>query len=153
MHPRSEGQEESHQARQTPLQAPQPYRDHVRQAQRLAAGCDQIRQVPHRPPLGHSTRRNSPLLALKLMSLEPTARNSRTGPRTLSPRTSCCSGSQRKPASSFYPDAALAHSIPRGALRSRISTNTNTNMRRLGARCAKWRQTTMRAGRPKPEPP
>ena len=70
MHPRPEGQEESHQARKASLLAPQTDRDHVRQAQRLAAGCDKIRQVPHRFPLGHRPRCNRPLLDLKLIILE-----------------------------------------------------------------------------------
>lgn len=40
------GQEDIHQARQAPLQASQPYRDDVRQAQRLEVCCNPMRQVP-----------------------------------------------------------------------------------------------------------
>ncbi len=58
-------------ARQTALQAPQPHRDHVRQAQRPETGCDQIGQVPGRLPIRPSPRRTPPLLALKLRRLEP----------------------------------------------------------------------------------
>ncbi len=72
MHPRPEEQEKSHQARQTPLQAPLPDRDHVRQAQGLAARCNPIRQMPDHLPLSHRVRSNRTILALKLMSLEPT---------------------------------------------------------------------------------
>ena len=71
LHPGAENPQEESSIRQAPLQTPQPHRDHVRQAQGLATSCNPIRQVPHCLLLGHSPRRNRPLLALKLMSLEP----------------------------------------------------------------------------------
>lgn len=56
------------QIRQAPLQTAQSHRNHVRQAQGLAAGCNQIRPMPQSLPLGNRSRGPCHLLA---MSPEP----------------------------------------------------------------------------------
>lgn len=68
LHPRTKAAQDDRQIRQAPVQAPQPHRDHVRQAQGLAARRNQIRQMPEGLPVSHRSRRTRYLLA---MSPEP----------------------------------------------------------------------------------
>ena len=52
------------QARQAPLQTPQPDRDHVRASEGLATGRNAIRQVPEGLPLRRRPRRYRHVLAM-----------------------------------------------------------------------------------------
>ena len=62
--PRPEIAQRAHQIRQTPLQAPQPHRDHVRPFERLAPGRHALRSLPNRLLLRHRTRRHRHLPAM-----------------------------------------------------------------------------------------
>ena len=55
---------QANQARQATLQTPQPDRDHVRAAERLAQGRNALRQMPEGLPLRRRPRRNRHVLAM-----------------------------------------------------------------------------------------
>src|SRR6056297_1270533 len=71
LYPRQETAEEAGEVRQTPLQTPQPDRDHVWQAERLAACGNPIRQMPKGLPVGHRAGCTCHLLAVKLNESRP----------------------------------------------------------------------------------
>ncbi len=64
LYPRSKAAQEACEIRQTPLQAAQPYRDHVRQAQGLEARRNTLRQVPRGIPVSNRPRGVSHLLVM-----------------------------------------------------------------------------------------
>ena len=62
----AETAQENRQVRQAALQTPQPYRDHVRQAQGLAVRGDPLRQVSKGLPVSHRSSGHRHLLVVKL---------------------------------------------------------------------------------------
>jgi len=64
LHTRPKIAQRTHQIRQTPLQAPQPHRDHVRPPQGLAPGRHALRSMSNCLLLRHRTRGHRHLLAL-----------------------------------------------------------------------------------------
>lgn len=64
MYPQPEVAGQAHQTQHALLETPQPHRDHVWVAQRLAAGRHTLGQMPRGLPLCRRTRRNRHVLAL-----------------------------------------------------------------------------------------
>ncbi len=71
MYPWSKAVEENRQVRQAPIQAAQPDRDHVWQAQGLAACGNLIRPLSHSTPLGYRTGCDRHLPAVKTNESRP----------------------------------------------------------------------------------
>lgn len=65
LHSRPQVSRQAHQARQAPLQTPQPDRDHVQAAQGLAPARHPTRRMSQGLHLRHSPRRNRRVLAMK----------------------------------------------------------------------------------------
>ena len=110
------------QIRLAPLQSSQLHRDHVRQAQGLAARRNPIRQVPRGLPLGYRSRCNRHLLP---MIPEP----------KLNADTCTPARPSRRKVGRPKVDAILPHAIPRLPLRTTSSvfderSNKPTNGRR-----------------------